>query len=84
MQWFNHREGKMSDKNADEISDIERLHQWMEAVGGSLFPGDSELKSVKESKDGDKLTIILKKKKQKKSKKRADQSEGQSTSQLSL
>ena len=35
-------------------------------VGGSLFPGDSALKSVKHSKDGDKLTIVLKKKKQKK------------------
>jgi|APFre7841882630_1041343.scaffolds.fasta_scaffold666927_1 hypothetical protein len=70
----------MSDKKSEEISNIERLHRWMEAVGGNLFPGDSELKSVKESKDGDKLTIILKKKKQKKAKKRADQSEGQSAS----
>ncbi len=55
----------------DELTDIERLHQWMEAVGGSLFPGESELKSVKQSKDDDKLTIVLRKKKQKKTKKNA-------------
>lgn len=56
----------MSSEKQSEITDIERLHQWMEAVGGSVFPGESTLKSVKNSKDGDKITIVLKKKKQKK------------------
>jgi hypothetical protein len=48
------------------MSDIEHLHQWMDAVGGNIFAGEAILKSVKESKDGDKLTIVLKKRKQKK------------------
>jgi hypothetical protein len=65
------KESNVPNKKHDEMTDIERLHQWMEAVGGSLFPGDSALKSVKHSKDGDKLTIVLKKKKQKKNADRA-------------
>ncbi len=64
------RESKMPNEKDDEKTDIERLHQWMEGVGGSLFPGESALKSVKNSKDGDKLTIVLKKKKQKKNARR--------------
>ncbi|CCJ07930.1 hypothetical protein [Methylocystis sp. SC2] len=37
-----------------------------EAVGGSISLGESQLKSVEVSKSGDRLTIVLKKKKQKK------------------
>jgi hypothetical protein len=70
----------MVDKKSDETTNIERLHRWMETVGGSLFQGDSELKSVKESKDGDKLTIILKKRKHKRAKKTVDQSRDESAS----
>jgi len=50
-----------SDKTEAEI-----LQQWIEAVGGSISLGESLLKSVEVSKRGDKLTIVLKKKKQKK------------------
>ncbi len=50
-----------SDKTEAEI-----LQQWIEAVGGSISLGESLLKSVEASKRGDKLTIVLKKKKQKK------------------
>ena len=62
----------MADKNSDEITEIERLHRWIDAVGGNISLGESTLKSVKESKDGDKLTIVLKKKKQKKTNKKTD------------
>lgn len=50
-----------SDKTEAEI-----LQQWIGAVGGSISLGESLLKSVEASKRGDKLTIVLKKKKQKK------------------
>lgn len=48
----------MPNEKDGELTDIERLHQWMEAVGGSLFPGESALKSVKNSKDGDKRPAV--------------------------
>jgi len=56
----------MSNKKADEMAEIERLHRWIDGVGGNISFGDSVVKSVEESKDGDKLTIVLKKRKQKK------------------
>ena len=56
----------MADENPDEMTEIERLHRWIDAVGGNISLGESTLKSVEELKDGDKLTIVLKKKKQKK------------------
>ena len=62
----------MSDKKPDEMTDVERLRQWLDAVGGNIFLGEGELKSVEKSKDGDKLTIVLKKKKHEKAKKSAD------------
>jgi hypothetical protein len=37
----------------------------MDSVAGNVYPGTSTLKSVKESKDGDKITIVLKKKQKK-------------------
>jgi hypothetical protein len=52
------RGSKMPNEKDGELTDIERLHQWMEAVGGSLFPGESALKSVKNSKDGDKRPAV--------------------------
>jgi hypothetical protein len=42
------------------------MRGWLGGVGGNIFIGDSNLKSTKVSKDDDKLTIVLKKKKQKK------------------
>lgn len=62
----------MSDKKTDEVTDVDRLRQWLDAVGGNIFIGEGELKSVEESKDGDKLTIVLKKKKHEKAKKNSD------------
>lgn len=56
----------MGSKKADEMAEIERLHRWIDSVGGNISFGDSVVKSVEESKDGDKLTIVLKKRKQKK------------------
>lgn len=49
-----------------EKTEAEILQQWIESVGGSVSPGESLLKSVEVSKKGDKLTIVLKKKKPKK------------------
>ena len=49
-----------------EKTEAEILHRWIEAIGGDFSLGESPLKSVEVSKDGDKLTIVLKKKKQKK------------------
>jgi hypothetical protein len=62
----------MSDKDPVKFADLDRLREWMDAVGGSLYLSESECKSIKVSKDGDKLTIVLKKRKQKKAKKSAD------------
>ena len=38
----------MADKNADEITEIARLHRWIYAVGGNISLGESTLKSVEE------------------------------------
>ncbi len=56
----------MADTKPDEMTEIELLHRWIDAIGGNFSLGESTLKSVKESKDGEKLTIVLKKKKQRK------------------
>ncbi len=55
-----------SNEKPDEMTEGDRLRNWMDSVAGNVYPGTSTLKSVKESKDGDKITIVLKKKKQKK------------------
>ena len=47
-------------------ADDERMRGWLGGVGVNIIIGDSNLKSTKVSKDDDKLTIVLKKKKQKK------------------
>ncbi len=59
----------MADTKPEEMSEIELLHRWIDAVGGNISLGESALKSVEVSKDGDKVTVVLKKNKQKKSKK---------------
>ena len=59
----------MDDTKSDETTEIELLHRWIDAVGGNISLGESTLKSVEVSKDGDKLTVVLKKNNQKKSKK---------------
>ena len=63
------------DGKPDEMTDAARLRDWMDSVSGNVYPS-STLKSVKESKDGDKITIVLKRqkeKKEKKEKKKSDQ-----------
>ena len=61
------------DGKPDEMTDAARLRDWMDSVSGNVYPGSSTLKSVKESKDGDKITIVLKRQKEKKEKKKSDQ-----------
>ncbi len=61
------------DGKPDEMTDATRLRDWMDSVSGNVYPGSSTLKSVKESKDGDKITIVLKRQKEKKDKKKSDQ-----------
>jgi hypothetical protein len=56
----------MVDKKPKEVTDLELLHEWLNAVGGNILLGESALKSLEKSKDGDKLTIVLKKNKPKK------------------
>ncbi len=58
---------KAADKNPKKLTDTALLRQWLGDVGGSIFIGESTLKSVKFSKDNDRLTVVLKKKKPKKS-----------------
>ena len=62
-----------SNEKPDEMTDGDRLRNWMDSVAGNVYPGTSTLKSVKESKDGDKITIVLKRQKEKKQKKKSDQ-----------
>lgn len=52
----------MQDKRPEETADPARLSAWMEDIGGSVFVGQGKLKSVKISKSGNKLTLIIKKK----------------------
>jgi hypothetical protein len=63
-------ERAMTGTKNDGQADVERMHRWMETVGGSVFLGDCNLKSMKESKEGDKITIVLKKKTDKKKSKK--------------
>jgi hypothetical protein len=73
------REDDMADEKPnekpDEMTDAARLRDWMESVGGNVYPGASTLKSVKESEDGDKITIVLKRTKEKREKKEKEKSD---------
>jgi hypothetical protein len=51
----------MADTKPEEMSEIELLKRWIDAVGGNISLGEGTLKSLKVSKDGDKLTVVLKK-----------------------
>jgi hypothetical protein len=59
------RETNMQDNAPQKMTDAERLRAWMDDIGGSLFVGDGKVKSVKMSKSGKKLTVVMKKKKAK-------------------
>lgn len=61
----------MTDKKPREKNEAEIVQAWMEAAGGSISLGESLLKSVEVSKNGDKLTVVLRKNKPKKNKSRA-------------
>jgi hypothetical protein len=68
-----HMADEKPNEKPDEMTDAARLRDWMDSVSGNVYPGTSTLKSVKESKDGDKITIVLKRQKEKKEKKKSDQ-----------
>jgi hypothetical protein len=54
-------ETTMQDKKGLEAPDAARMRAWLEGVGGNMFIGDGKLKSVKISKKGNKLTLVVKK-----------------------
>jgi hypothetical protein len=53
----------MQDKTAPETADLAQMHAWLEDVGGSFFIGEGKLDTVKISKNGNKLTLVVKKRK---------------------
>ena len=55
----------MQDENAVETDDAARMRAWLEGVGGNVVVGEAKLRSVKISKTGNKLTIVVKKSKKK-------------------
>ncbi len=50
----------MNKKKSDGQFDLDRLHEWMAAVGGNIALGASRLLSLDISKKGNKTTIVLK------------------------
>lgn len=52
----------MNDERALATTDASRMHTWLEGVGANLMIGHAELKSVKISKNGKKLTLVIKNK----------------------
>ncbi len=58
----------MQDEKALETGDAARMRAWLEGVGGNIFLGEGKLKSVKVSKKGNKLRLVVKKKSKKKDK----------------
>jgi hypothetical protein len=53
----------MLDRSVDELTNGALVRQWMDSLGGNVASGACILKSVKISKKGKKITIVLKKKK---------------------
>lgn len=53
----------MQDDRPQTQTDADRMRAWLDAVGGNIFIGEGRLKSVKVSKKGNKLTLVVKKKK---------------------
>jgi hypothetical protein len=51
----------MQDEKALKTTDAASLRAWLEGVGGNLFVGEGKIKSVKISKKGNKLTLVVKK-----------------------
>lgn len=55
----------MQDKTVPETADLTQMHAWLEDVGGSFFIGEGKFDTVKISKNGNKLTLVVKKRKKK-------------------
>lgn len=55
----------MQDEKALETADASRMRTWLDGVGGNIFIGEGKLKTVKISKKGNKLTLVVKKNKKK-------------------
>ena len=53
----------MLDRSVDELTNGALVRQWMDSLGGNVASGACVLKSVKLSKKGKKITIVIKKKK---------------------
>jgi hypothetical protein len=49
-------------KQLPETPNAELVNEWLESVGGQIRTGAAKLKSVKLSKDGDKITLVIKRK----------------------
>jgi hypothetical protein len=62
----------MGKKKPDEQGDLDLLHEWLAATGGSIELGATSLQSAETSKSGSKLTIVLKKNKPEKKSGAAD------------
>ena len=56
-------EAKVLDRTVDEMTNGALLRQWMDGLGGNVATGACKLQSVKISKKGKKITIVLKKRK---------------------
>jgi hypothetical protein len=56
---------KMQNEKALENAAAARMSAWLEGAGGNIFVGDAKVKSVKISKKGNKLTLVVKKSKKK-------------------
>jgi|WetSurMetagenome_2_1015567.scaffolds.fasta_scaffold1297084_1 hypothetical protein len=52
----------MIEKKTPAATDAERLTDWMEGLGGQIDLGAGKIKSLKLSKKGDRLTLVIKKK----------------------
>ena len=53
----------MPKKKPDEQTDLQRLHEWINAVNGNILLGESTLEDLETSKNGNKLTIVREEKK---------------------
>jgi hypothetical protein len=56
-------EAAVLDRSVDEMTNSALLREWMDSLGGNVASGACVLKSVKLSKKGKKITIVIKKKK---------------------
>lgn len=52
----------MNEKKTPAAKNAESMNEWMEGVGGQIHIGAAKIKSVKVSKKGGRLTLVIKKK----------------------